>query len=612
MPWRCKGRHEKLARIFRSVVSNLVAVSMMVTPVLNAAAQNVTRADIEACKSLDEECFRMAIAQITTFSLEKSLQTVDYKALVDDEWRKGDVGNIIDARVDIATKDVREETSWGSLLKSLAYREEAQKLATEVAERVYRSEVVTKAISALASGVGEEVGKRIEYAAQDAARPALQCLQAYLGPRYGTTVSSLVREDARKDFAVSSEEGGATVTPGSILRQTSGGATGVAILVVRRQLANLARSVGQRIVGSVLARLVSVVAGGVGLVLIAKDIWDFRHGVMPIIETEMKSEETKEKVREVLAETIADQIKSHVKEIGQSSADRVVKVWHEFRRAHLKALQLADTNTEFRSFLDTIAADHLGRLDEVVALILAKEGQAGVVKRLDDGTLDEAVNRLPDAAMQIARATRSLETGLSWYAVAGDNTAAVLEHGIYKETGPERFTPRTLNELLQLDDRVAILRVAALPTDAREILFDLEPASLKNLARSLTRDELEQLSAYLTGLQQAPREQVLKTVAKSPGKLKLLARARVRQAVLASSDQSAAVEMMLRGDNGFHPATAVKDFQMVIDGRVSPILLIDKHPISLAALAFALLMLLFVLRRLFSAPRRRETEQAGV
>lgn len=600
-----------MARVFRSVVSSLVAVSMMVSPVLNTAAQDVTRSDIEACKSQDEAIFRNAIADITTYSLEKSLQTVDYKALVDDEWRKGDVGAIIDARVDIAVKEVREETSWGNLLKTLAYREEAQKLATEVAERVYRSEVVTNAIAALASGVGEQVGKRIEYAAKDAAQPALQCLQAYLGPRYGTTVSSLVRDDARKDFTVSSEDGSAKVTPGSVLRQTSGGATGVAILIVRRQLANLARSVGQRIVGSVLARLVSVVAGGVGLVLIAKDIWDFRHGVLPIIEDEMKSDETKEKVREVLAETIAEQINSHVKEIGQSSADRVVDVWHEFRRAHLKALQLADTNPEFRAFLDTVSADRLGRLDGVVALVLAEEGEAGIVKRLQNGTLDEAVNRLPDSALQIARATRSLETGLKWHAVAGDNTSAVLENGIYRQADPENFTPRTLDELLKLKDRVAILRVAGLPADAREILFDLDPASLKNLARSLTKNELQQLSGYLTGLQQAPRELVLNAVAKSPGKLKLLAKARVRQAVLTSTDQSAAVDMMLRGDNGFSPTATVQDFQMVIDGRVSPYLLIDKHPIALGAVAFALLMLFFMLLRLFSAPRARETEQAG-
>ena len=35
--------------------------------------------------------------------------------------------------------------------------------------------------------------------------------------------------------------------------------------------------------------------------LIAKDIWDFRYGVLPIIATEMKSADTKEKVRAELA-----------------------------------------------------------------------------------------------------------------------------------------------------------------------------------------------------------------------------------------------------------------------------------------------------------------------
>ena len=59
--------------------------------------------------------------------------------------------------------------------------------------------------------------------------------------------------------------------------------TAWAILLVRRQLANMAARIGQRLAGSILARLVSVVAGGIGLVLIAKDIWELRNGVLPII-----------------------------------------------------------------------------------------------------------------------------------------------------------------------------------------------------------------------------------------------------------------------------------------------------------------------------------------
>jgi len=596
-----------LARIMRPAISGLLALSLAATPTLQAyAQQSVTRADIEACNSQDEVAFRRAVAEVTMYSLEQSLNSIDYQALVADEWRKGDVDAIIDARVDIAIKEVREETSWGNLLKSLAYREEAQKLATNVAERVYRSDAVSKAIEGLASGVGEAVGKRIEFAAKDAAQPALQCLQAYLGPRYGTTVSSLVRKDAQKDFAVTADDGSADVTPGTVLREAGGGATGVAILIVRRQLANLARTVGQRIVGSILARLVSVVAGGVGLVLIAKDIWDFRHGVLPIIESEMKSEDTKEKVREVIAETIAGQISAHVKQIANAAADRVVEVWREFRRAHLKALELAERNETFRSFLDTVAPDRLGRLDEVVGLVLAEEDESGIVRRLSNGTLDEAVSRLPDSAIQIARATRSLETGLDWYAVAGDRTKAVLEEGIYLETKPDAFTSATIRQLLALDDRVAILRLAGLPADARASLFDLEPDALKGLARSLTKEELSELTGYLTGLEQAPREQVLRAVAKSPAKLKLLARARVRQAVLTSTDQSAAVEMMLRTDAGFSPTATWEDVQLVIDGRVSPVLLVDKHPFALAAAAVALLLFFFILRRLF-VPARRPT-----
>lgn len=602
-----------MARITRTAISGLLSLTLALTPALRAHAQGmngVSHAEIAACKSQDEAAFRQAVADVTIYSLEESLDSIDYEALVADEWRKGDVGAIIDARVDISIKEIRAEKSWGSLLKTLAYREEAQKLATEVAERVYRSDAVMKALESLASGVGEQIGGRIEFAAEDAAEPALQCLQAYLGPRYGTTVSSLVRDDAQKDFAVSSGEGTAQVTPGTVLRQAGGGATGIAILIVRRQLANLARTVGQRIVGSILARLVSVVAGGVGLVLIAKDIWDFRSGVLPIIEAEMKSEDTKEKVREVLAETLATQIADHVKQIGNASAERVVEVWREFRRAHLKALELAETNETFRNFLDTIAADRLGRLDEVVGLVLADEGESGIVKRLSNGTLNEAVTRLPDSAIQIARAKRSLESGLKWYAVAGEDTDAILTEGIYREAQPDSFTPHTIRRLLALGDRVAILRLAALSTEARASLLDLEPDALKGLARSLNKEELSELTGYLTGLEQAPREQVLRAVAKSPAKLKLLARARVRQAVMTSSDQSAAVDMMLRTDTGFSPTATWKDVELVLKGRVSPILLIDKHPIALGAAAFALLLLLFMLRRLFVSPRRPKTDNA--
>ena len=66
--------------------------------------------------------------------------------------------------------------------------------------------------------------------------------------------------------------------------------------------------------------------------------------------------------------------------------------------------------------------------------------------------------------------------------------------------------------------------------------------------------------------------------------------------------------MMLRGDNGFSPQATMKDMQLVAEGRVHPLLLLDKHPISLGVMALLLIMLLFVLRRLFYTPKLRTTE----
>ena len=198
-------------RRIRAAISCLAAASLVAAQVPGAyAATAMTRAEYEACQARDENGFRLAIEALTRKGLETGLANVDYKALVADEWRRGNIDDVIDREVDRAIGEVREAS-------------------------------------------------------------------------------------------VDPLKGGARISTGQIITEGSEGLAGAVVLVVRRQLANMASRIGQRVVGSVLGRLVSVVAGGVGLVLIAKDIWDFRHGVLPIIATEMKSKETKDKVREELA-----------------------------------------------------------------------------------------------------------------------------------------------------------------------------------------------------------------------------------------------------------------------------------------------------------------------
>ena len=567
-------------------------------------ARTVTREDYEACQAGDERAFQASVEKITVAAMEKGLQGVDYAAAVDAEWRKLGVDQIIDKRVDIAVEEVQNETSLGTRIQSLGNKEKAQQLATAVAERVYRSEAVSGAIEKLAEGVGQSVGARIELASQDAASPALDCLKAFLGSRYGQTVAGVVSGNAATEFGLDPDKGGASVNAGAVLKQSSSGITGAAILIVRRQLANMARRIGQRIVGAVLSRLVSVVAGGIGLVLIAKDIWDLRNGVLPIISDEMKTAATKTMVKDELAKSLSEQIGLHVREIGAKSAERVVEIWHEFRRAHLKALDLADRNEGFRKFLSDVQPASFARLDEVTGLVLSAEGEAGILKRLGDGTLETAIHKLPEPAMTIARETRAIEPALAWAAVAGDDLGKVVDFEIYRRGKPDAFTKGSLDRLFAVDDRLAISRLASIDRAARDTLFDLNANDLKSLARTLGESELTTLAAYLTGLADGPRERVLRAVAADPTRMRLMAPPRIRSAILASSDQAAAVDMFLRSGAADTAQATLQDFVSAWEGRVSPLLIWERHPIPTIALGFAALLMLLLLRRLFF-PRRR-------
>jgi hypothetical protein len=596
----------KALRHVRPALSCLTAAALVLAPLSSAgAASPITRADYEACQARDENGFRAAIETLTRRGLQTGLANVDYKALVADEWRRGNIDDIIDREVDRAIGEVREESSWFKLWSSLASRERAEELATTAAERVYRSEAMKKAIEALATGLGKEIGKRIELAALDTAGPATQCMQAFLGRRYGTTVARIVADGAGREYSIDPGKGGAHVSTGRVVLEGGEGIAGAVVLVVRRQLANMASRLGQRLVGSILSRLVSVVASGVGIVLIAKDIWDFRHGVLPIVAEEMKAKATKEKVRDELAKSIAEQIGDGLKDIADKTAERVVEIWLDFRRAHAKVVELAERQDDFKRFLETVKAEDMPRLDEIVGLVLASEGEAGVLKRLSDGTLHRATTGLPPAALDIAREARSLETALQWSAVAGDSLPKVVEYEVHRRAQPDAFSKAGLQRLLGLQDKLAITRLASLTPAARTSLFELDTGELKALARALDDTQLDGLSRYLTGLDKASAQRVLRAVAQTPARMAELGKPRVRDAIIASSDQAAAVGMMLQATSLPDPTLMLEHLKLVLNGRVSPWLMWEKHPVSLATAGVLGLILLLLMRRLLFGTRPR-------
>lgn len=616
-----QGKENVFRKVLRPTVSAVTILSMIAiqaTPLLSARAaeaartanvaalapgRGITREDYEACQARDEVGFKAAVETITRRALRNGLATVDYDAAVGDAWRRRGLQQIIEVEVDRVIENVRKESSWTKLLKSLASKETAKELATTVATRVYRSDKVKKAIEALAVDVGTSVGKRIELATVDAAEPARKCMQAFLGARFGQTVARVVSTDAGNKLELDSNKAGAKVSTGSVILQSSGGIAGVMVLIVRRQLAKIASRVGQRVIGAVLSRLVSVVAGGIGVVLIAKDIWDMRNGVLPIISDEMKAKATMRKVRREIAKETSKQMSLNIDDLGSKSAEQVVAIWREFRQAHAKVLNLAERHASFKAFLNNVPAAKMARLDEVVAITLASENEEGLLKRLANGTLDDAVKRLSPAGMQVARDTRSLKRAFAWQALAGDKLPKVLTYDIHRHAKPNDFTKQGLLKILALDDPLAIGRVSALKRDARTALFELPAKDLTALARALPQAQLSALSGYLTSLERPAAQRMLFAVATDPRKMQSLSKPRVRSALLGSNDQLAAVDLMVRSGSTLDVVDFINDLSLLRHLQVSPWLILERYPGWLSALGIAALLLLLILWRLIVGRR---------
>ena len=212
-------------------------------------------------------------------------------------------------------------------------------------------------------------------------------------------------------------------------------------------------------------------------------------------------------------------------------------------------MELADRQDGFKRFLETVKADDMPRLDEIVAPGAGGRGRARRAQAAGRRHPASRRDRPAAGALEIAREARSLETALQWSAVAGDSLPKVVEYEVHRRAKPEDFTKASLQRLLGLEDRLAVTRLASLTPAARTPLFELETAELKSLARVLDETQLDSLSRYLTSLDKASAQRVLRAVAQTPARMAELGKPRVRDAILASSDQAAAVGMMLQANS---------------------------------------------------------------
>jgi len=603
-----------MRRVLRSATALLTAVSVIVA---TAAPQRVAHAQSESrtappsvsgptpaqCRELDDENIRAAIRSITESRLEAELSGLNYAALVQQYWTETSMDRRIDERIDLAIREVRADTDWFDRAYSTISKSQAKEFAVAVAEKTYDSPAFRAAMSELTTAIGEDIGGRLETAAAEASGPAIACMRLALEARYGSAIGQTFVDRTEQSLNIAARSGTADISTGDLVFEGSEAIGGLLLVMTRRMIARMVAQMGRRLAGAIATRIVSSFTGLIGLALIVKDIIEAGEGVFPLVEERMKSDESKKLIKTEIAETISSYVNDNIETISQETADNMFASWRSFQQRYDLLLSLADQNEAFARFLKQRKPGELARLGEIVELVVNRQGRPAVYQRIEDGSLETALETLSLDAIEIARQTRSLETGIAWAELAGERVDEVLRYDVYSRISPEQISRAALDRLLSVDDPTAIYRLAALPGAARERLLSLPPAQIRALGNRLDEAELLALSRYQTELPAQSSRALLDAVASTPERMAKLARPGLQDAVLASADEDAAIDMLLNPGGYFSLFGMVENFGKVRAGQVEPRVFVEAYTWTLAVAALALLIFVILVARLIRGRR---------
>lgn len=603
-----------MRRCFRSATALVTASAMALTLVIPQrpvmaqpqARQEAAIADPPSpseCRQLDDENVRAAIQSITEQRLTGELSGLNYAALVQRHWADANVERRIDEQIDTAIKEVRADTDWFDRAYSTISKSQAREFAVAVAETTYNSEAFRNAMADLTGAIGEDIGGRLERAAADASGPAVSCMRLALEARYGGAIAQSFVQQSEQTLDVASQTGTPDITTGDLVFQGSEAIGGLLLVMTRRMIARMVAQMGRRLAGAIATRIVSSFTGVIGLALIVKDLIDAGKGVFPLIEERMKSDESKQLIKTEIAESISGFVDENIETISQETAANMFAMWQSFQERYDLLLSLADANAAFKDFLSAREAGELAKLGEIVQLVVQQEGRPAVFRRLETGSLQTALETLSLDGVEVARQTRSIDAGIAWSKLAGERIGDVLKFNIYSRITPEQISSAELDRLLAVDDRTAVYRLAALPGKARGRLLSLPPAEIRSLARRLEEAELLALSRYQTELPDNASRALLETVSANPERMEKFARRGVQDAVLASADENAAVDMLLNPGGYFSLFGMVDNFGKVRAGQVQPRVFLEAYLTTLFVAGAALLIFLLLLIRLVRGRR---------
>ncbi len=570
-----------------------------------ALAQPAPVVTIDECRALSDADVRDRIKELASTNLMAALTTIDYPALVNKYWAKADVSARIDREVDAAVAAIRADSTWTGRAYSTVSKSSAARFATAVADKTYNSEGFKAAIEEMAAGVAKDAGAQIEEATSKVSNPIIACVQTALQSRYGGAIAQVFAQESERNLEAKAGQPAVRIGAGDLVLNNAASISGIVLIVTRRVLAAIVETAGSRIAGVVASRIVSSVAGLIGLALIAKDIYEAGEGVFPIVAARMKSDETKTLIKDEIGKTIQADISQQTAAIAQETAERIYAVWLDFKQKYNRLLALSEKSPAFADFLKDRRLDQLAKLGQIVDLLYGSEGENRTLERVADGSLNRALLDLNDAGLVIAEDRKSIDDALRWTAIAGKDLPRVADLGVYRWFPPKALTHETLEKILSLNDKIAVGRIAGLDAEARDLILNLPAQQMRDFVRRLSGPQLAAFADYQRRLEPSAARQLLRAVSETPSVMQELSGEGLRGAIFNSRDQTAALNMFLHDDASLISYGRIfKDAELVRDGTVGYRVFWERYWPSIALAGFALLVLLSWLRRLlFGRPQ---------
>jgi hypothetical protein len=593
-----------MLRVFAQILTWSAVLGLFLEAPQIALAQPAS-ISTEQCNSLSDTEVQEKIRSLASDGLKAELEAINYVELVNTYWSRTGASSRIDSAVDGAVAAVRSDTSWFDRAYSKYSPNSAERYAKAIADKAYNSDVFKSAVESLATAVATDAGTQIEQATRKVSNPVLECVQAALRSRYGAAVAQAFTTDALAKIETAGTPGVSIGTKEFILQHPDA-ISGVLIIVTREIVAKIAQSIGSRIAGVIASRLVGLVASGIGVILIAKDVYEAGDGAFPVIAEQMKSDKTKAIIKDEIGKSLQADITTQAGAIAQQSADRIYGLWADFKQKYYRLFALGAKDPGFLEYLKNFSSfEKLGKLAQLVDIINVSEGEPRIFARVADGSLNKALADLDDNGLKIAAEEKSVEKALRWAAVAGHDLPRAVESGLYRWLSPEEVTPESLRKILSLNDKAAIARLAGLEPGARNVILSLPADLTQQFALRLNAQQLAAFADYQRNLQPAAAKRLLGLAREDPAIMQELSGEGLRQAVIGSRDQQAALNMLTHEDaNLLSYGRILKDAELVRDGAVGYRVFWERYWLSIVVAGFVLLVLLAWIRRLlFGRPQ---------